>query len=41
MLADRVLFLSGRRIAAAGTHDELMANPDYRALVMAYELAGT
>ncbi len=40
-LADRVLFLAGGRIAAAGTHDELMANSDYRALVMAYELAGT
>lgn len=40
-LADRVLFLAGGRIVAAGTHDELMANPDYRALVMAYELAGT
>ena len=41
MLADRVLFLSGRRIAAVGTHEELMADPEYRALVMAYELAGT
>ncbi|MDH5521556.1 MAG: ABC transporter ATP-binding protein/permease [Acidimicrobiia bacterium] len=40
-LADRVLFLAKGRIIAAGTHDELMANPDYRALVMAYELAGT
>ncbi len=40
-LADRVLFLAGGRIAASGTHDEMMADPDYRALVMAYELAGT
>ncbi|MDH3299719.1 MAG: ABC transporter ATP-binding protein/permease [Acidimicrobiia bacterium] len=40
-LADRVLFLADGRIAAAGTHDELMTNADYRALVMAYELAGT
>ncbi len=40
-LADRVLFLAGGRIVAAGTHDGLMANPDYRALVMAYEMAGT
>ncbi len=40
-LADRVLFLVHGRIEAAGTHDELMANPDYRALVLAYEMAGT
>ena len=40
-LADRVLFLANGRIVAVGTHVELMANPDYRALVMAYELAGT
>ena len=40
-LADRVLYLAGGRIAEAGTHDQLMANPDYKALVLAYELAGT
>ena len=40
-LADRVLFLADGRIAASGTHAELMSDPDYRTLVMAYELAGT
>jgi ABC-type multidrug transport system fused ATPase/permease subunit len=39
-LADRVLFLSDGGIEASGTHEELMAIPDYQALVMAYETAG-
>ncbi len=36
-LADRVLFLSGGRIAATGSHDELLARPAYERLVRAYE----
>ena len=36
-LADRVLYLDGGRVAAAGTHDELLTNPGYEALVRAYE----
>ncbi len=37
-LADRVLFLHGGRIAAAGTHDDLLVGePRYRAIVQAYE----
>ena len=40
-LADRILYLAGGRIAAAGTHDDLLAEPGYRALVEAYEVAGT
>jgi len=39
-LADRVLYLSGGRIAASGSHTELLAEPGYRALVEAYEVAG-
>jgi ATP-binding cassette subfamily B protein len=39
-LADRVLYLANGRIEAAGTHEELMARPDYETLVMAYETAG-
>ncbi len=38
-LADRVAYLSGGRIVATGTHTELMARDDYRALVSAYEQA--
>ncbi len=38
-LADRVAFLAGGRIAAVGTHDELLARDDYRSLVSAYEQA--
>lgn len=36
-LADRVLLLEGGRIAAEGTHRELLAVPSYAALVRAYE----
>ena len=36
-LADRVLLLDGGRIAAAGTHEELLSVPAYAALVRAYE----
>ncbi len=37
-LADRVLYLAGGRIAAAGPHTELLATqPGYEALVRAYE----
>jgi ABC-type multidrug transport system fused ATPase/permease subunit len=38
-LADRVLFMEGGRIAAQGTHEQLLANPAYEAMVMAYERA--
>jgi ATP-binding cassette, subfamily B, bacterial len=38
-LADRILYLANGSIAGAGTHDELLALPGYRALVEAYELA--
>jgi ATP-binding cassette subfamily B protein len=39
-LADRVLFLDGGRIAAQGSHRELMEHPPYEAMVRAYEGAG-
>jgi len=40
-LADRVLFLDRGRVVGEGTHDELLAaDPQYRALVQAYEAAG-
>ncbi|MYL02831.1 MAG: ATP-binding cassette domain-containing protein [Acidimicrobiaceae bacterium] len=38
-LADRVAYLAGGRIAATGTHEELLALDDYRSLVSAYEQA--
>ncbi len=38
-LADRVAYLSGGRIVATGTHEELLALDDYRSLVSAYEQA--
>jgi ABC-type multidrug transport system fused ATPase/permease subunit len=37
LLADRVLLLEGGRIAAEGTHQELLDHPAYAALVRAYE----
>jgi ABC-type multidrug transport system fused ATPase/permease subunit len=36
-LADRVLFLEDGRIAAEGSHAELLAYPSYEAMVSAYE----
>ena len=36
-LADRVVLLSGGRIVAEGTHEELLAHPAYLAMVRAYE----
>ena len=38
--ADRVVYLEGGRVAASGTHAELLSRPDYRALVTAYEAQG-
>jgi ATP-binding cassette, subfamily B, bacterial len=38
-LADRVVFLDGGRVAAAGPHDALLDLPAYAALVRAYEAA--
>ena len=40
MLANRVAFLEHGRIAALGTHDELLDVPGYVAIVRAYEAAG-
>ena len=34
--ADRVVHLVDGRIAGIGTHEELLEDPDYRALAMAY-----
>jgi ABC-type multidrug transport system fused ATPase/permease subunit len=37
-LADRVIFLEGGRVAATGSHDELIASaPGYAAIIRAYE----
>lgn len=35
-LADRVLYIADGRLAAEGTHTDLMANTDYAALIRAY-----
>ena len=40
-LADRVLFLDRGVLVGDGTHDELLADPQYAALVRAYEQAAT
>lgn len=41
-LADRVLFLDGGRVAASGTHQELLATqPAYAAMMRAYERSRT
>lgn len=39
-LAQRVLFLKAGKLRADGPHDELLGDPDYEALVRAYEEAG-
>ena len=39
-LADRVVFLSGGRIEAVGTHEELLAHSAYRAMLLAFEGGG-
>lgn len=38
-MADRVVYLAGGRVAATGTHQELLAEPAYAALARAYEVA--
>ena len=37
LLADRVVYLEGGKIVAAGSHEELLTNEGYRALAEAYE----
>ena len=37
LLADRVVFIDRGRVRAQGTHEALLADPDYAALVTAYE----
>lgn len=39
-LADEVIYLADGKIAAHGPHDELMALPDYAALIRAYDDVG-
>ncbi len=36
-LADRVVHLAGGRVRGVGTHEQLLSDPDYSALVTAYE----
>jgi ATP-binding cassette subfamily B protein len=36
-LAHRVIYLENGKVAASGSHEELLANPSYEALVRAYE----
>ncbi|MCZ7629128.1 MAG: hypothetical protein M5U19_08715 [Microthrixaceae bacterium] len=38
-LADRVVFFSDGTVRAVGTHEELLADPEYLTLVTAYEHA--
>ncbi|MFV1991003.1 MAG: ABC transporter ATP-binding protein, partial [Acidimicrobiales bacterium] len=40
-LAERVLFLAEGRVRGDAPHRELLKDPDYKALVTAYEAAGT
>ncbi|MFM7062626.1 MAG: ABC transporter ATP-binding protein, partial [Actinomycetes bacterium] len=40
LLADRVVHLSGGSVRGVGTHEELLADPEYAALVTAYEVDG-
>jgi ABC-type multidrug transport system fused ATPase/permease subunit len=40
-LADRVVYIDAGRVAATGSHEELLERPDYAALVRAYELAAS
>ncbi len=40
-LADQVVYLSGGRLVATGTHDELLHREDYAALVQAYDIAAS
>jgi ATP-binding cassette, subfamily B, bacterial len=37
LLADRIVHLDGGRVRSQGTHDELLADPEYAALVTSYE----
>ncbi len=37
MLADEVLFIDEGRVIEHGTHERLMSNPAYAALLLAYE----
>jgi ATP-binding cassette subfamily B protein len=40
LLADKVVHLDQGRVRSVGTHEELLANPEYSALVTAYEEEG-